>query len=239
MRKAIPILLTITLFSIAMGFMETTVVIYLRAILYPEGFHFPLNPVPSTFLLTEILREAATMLMLAGAGALAGKTLSEKFAWFIYSFAIWDIFYYIFLKILINWPESLLTWDLLFLIPTTWTGPVLSPVIVSLTMILLSLVIIYFSRNSYNTRFDRLEWTLMIIGSLILIFNFTLDYSRFILEHYSLRDLWMLPEKELFISTAMSYVPRKFNWLIFISGELVLGVMILKYIRRLRKLSPG
>ena len=119
-----------------MGFLEAAVVVYLREILYPGGFSFPLSPVPASLALTEIFREVATLVMLVSIGILAGRKFSTGFAWFIYSFAIWDIFYYIFLKAVLGWPESLMTWDVLFLIPTTWTGPVLTPVLVSLTMIL-------------------------------------------------------------------------------------------------------
>ena len=238
MRKHLSTLTTITLFSIAMAFFETAVVIYLRELLYPTGFSFPLAPMPGNLALTEILREAATLIMLIGAGMLAAKTFSQKFAWFIYSFATWDIFYYVFLKILINWPESIMTWDILFLIPTIWTGPVLSPVIVSLTMILLALVILNFAEKSKNTRIDRTEWILLTGGSLILIMAFIWDYSRFILEHFTLSELWTIIETELLYNTAISYIPRKFNWLIFISGEVILAGMIFKYFRRMKKIRP-
>jgi hypothetical protein len=115
-----------------MGYMESSVVVYLRAIMYPDGFGFPLAPFDSHLAVTEIFREVATIIMLLGAGIIAGKTFPERFAWFIYCFAIWDIFYYVFLKALLGWPESFMTWDILFLIPATWVGPVISPIIVSL-----------------------------------------------------------------------------------------------------------
>ena len=96
----------LTLFSIAMGFMETAVVIYLRKIYYPSGFQFPLIPVDTNVALVEFLREAATLIMLLAIGILTGKTASQKFAYFIFCFAIWDIAYYVFLKILLNWPAT-------------------------------------------------------------------------------------------------------------------------------------
>ncbi|MBL7138880.1 MAG: hypothetical protein ISS17_08905, partial [Bacteroidales bacterium] len=134
--------LLITLFAIAMGFLESAVVVYLRAIYYPEGFAFPLKIIEGPVATTEILREAATLIMLITVAILAARRWIIRFAWFIYIFAIWDIFYYIFLWLLLGWPESLLTWDILFLIPTTWVGPVLAPVINSLTMIALAGVMI-------------------------------------------------------------------------------------------------
>jgi hypothetical protein len=235
MKKLLPILTSITIFSIAMAFLETAVVIYLRELLYPEGFNFPLAPMPGNLVLTEILREFATIVMLIGVGMLAGRTFSQRFAWFIYAFAIWDIFYYVFLKILINWPESFMTWDILFLIPTTWTGPVISPVIVSLTMISLGLVILNFAANGMKTRIDRKEWFLLIIGSGILIISFTWDYSRFILEHFSFKELWTLCDSETLYNTAIAYIPRKFNWVIFASGEIILVATIFSYFRRIKK----
>jgi len=228
------ILILVTLFSIAMGFFESAVVIYMREILYPEGFDFPLAPIEIHLAITEILREAATMIMLICIGIIAGKNLSTRFAWFIYSFAIWDIFYYIFLKLLINWPESLMTWDILFLIPITWVGPVITPVIVSLTMILLSVVIIFFSGTRDGIGIKPLEWTLLIAGSIILILSWTWDYSGYILEHYSFGEIWTIPKDDLY-AVAQQYIPRKFNWGMFCIGEAVIlsGISILFI--RLRK----
>jgi hypothetical protein len=236
MRKLLPILIVVTIFSIAMAYLETAVVIYLRELLYPGGFKFPLAPMPGRLALTEILRELATIMMLIGAGALAGKTFSQRFAWFIYAFGIWDIFFYVFLKILTDWPESLMTWDLLFLIPTTWTGPVISPVIVSLTMISLAMVILNFSTGDFISRIDITEWILLISGSLVLITGFTWDYTGYILERFSFREIWMIPDKEMIYSTAYNYIPREFNWILFISGETIVVFTIFRYYRRCNKL---
>ena len=119
----------VTIFAIAMGFFESAIVIYLRQIVYPDGFSFPLQPIPESLATTEILREAFSLLMLLSVGILTGESTITRFAYFIFSFALWDIFYYIFLKLLINWPESLFTMDILFLLPVTWIGPVITPVI--------------------------------------------------------------------------------------------------------------
>jgi hypothetical protein len=190
---------------------------------------------PGNLVLTEILREFATILMLIGAGVLAGKTFSQKFAWFIYAFAIWDIFYYVFLKILIDWPGSIMTWDILFLIPTTWTGPVLSPVIVSLTMIVFAMIILSFSVKGINTRIATIEWGLLSGGSVILITAFTWDYSGFILEHYSFKEIWTLPDKQMLYNTALSYMPREFNWGLFVSGEVMIVTAVFLFFRRIKK----
>jgi hypothetical protein len=108
-------LIIVTSFFIALGYIESAVVIYMREILYPAGFQFPLAPIKIDLAITEIIREAATLVILVCIGFITGRTFSEGFAWFLYSFAIWDLFYYVFLKLLIGWPESLLTFDILFI----------------------------------------------------------------------------------------------------------------------------
>ena len=99
-RRIRTVIQWITLFGIAMGLLEGAVVVYLRELYYPEGFGFPLKLMSNQVALTELFREAATLIMLMSIGALAGRTRIERFAFFIYSFAVWDIFYYVFLKLL-------------------------------------------------------------------------------------------------------------------------------------------
>jgi len=224
-------LLVVTIFSIAMGLLESAVVIYLREILYPEGFGFPLSPVQPDLMLTELLREGATIIMLLGIGFLAGRNTSERFAWFLYSFAIWDIFYYVFLWLLIGWPSSLMTYDVLFLLPSTWIGPVITPIIVSLTMISLALLILVVNRQEVDIKIPGISWLLLITGSVILILGFIWDYSAFIMESMTIRDIWTLP-KEQVLKLATQYIPRKFNWFLFALGEsVILSGVIFYYLR--------
>jgi len=222
------LLITITCFSIAMGFLESAVVVYLREILYPEGFDFPLSGLPLNLGLTELLRELATLVMLVSIGILAARRFSTGFAWFIYSFAIWDIFYYVFLWLLLGWPESLMTWDILFLIPTTWTGPVLAPVLVSFTMILLALVILIHAGKGKVTRIPASVWTGLILGSLILIWGFIYDYSQHMLTHLSLTEMFQLKNPEV-MQVATRYIPARFPWWIFALGEIVILASIAWY----------
>ena len=209
----------LTIFSIAMGFMETVIVVYLRKIYYPNGFEFPLVGMDMDIMKAEILREAATLIMLVGIGILTSKTASEKFAFFIFSFAIWDIFYYVFLKVLLNWPESLFTWDILFLIPVPWVGPVLAPCIVSLTMIVLAYTIIHYSNKGYNTRIKRREWWMYIAGSLTIILSFSMDTMKFIS---------LSPE------SAATAVPSVYDWWIFWVGELIIASGIILFVKRMK-----
>ena len=218
------LLLWLTLFSIAMGYLETSVVVYLRAIYYPNGFTFPMANMSPAIALTELGREAATIIMLAGIGIVAGKNSTQRFAWFIYCFAIWDIFYYVFLKLLLNWPESFFTWDILFLIPLPWVGPVIAPVIISLTMILLTLLIIHFNEKDSILKINSKEWVLFILGSGIVIFSFIIDCYKFI-NSYNRNAMEAIAH----------YIPVHFDWWIFIAGEaLILSAITLFYIRAKR-----
>lgn len=210
------IIIWVTLFSIAMGMLESAVVVYLRELYYPEGFAFPLKMMSPTLILTEILREVATLIMLIAIAVLTGRTKTEKFGYFIYSFAIWDIFYYVFLKLLLNWPESLFTWDILFLLPTTWVGPVIAPVLLSFAMIALTLWIVAFTDKRKNTSLAAGEWTLLIVGSLICIVSFTYEYSKYMMQQFSFGELFLLDEN--LMEYAIQFVPVKFPWWIFIFG---------------------
>ena len=115
---------------------------YLRRHYYPKGFDFPLVIIDIPTLLIEVGRETATIVMLATVGVAAGRTKVGKCAYFLYLFGVWDIFYYVWLKVFLDWPASLFTWDVLFLIPVLWAGPVLAPVLVAGTMIGMALVML-------------------------------------------------------------------------------------------------
>jgi hypothetical protein len=222
----------LTLFAISMGLLETAVVIYLRKMFYPEGFGFPLAPVDPQIALVEFCREAATIIMLMGIGALTGKNTSQRFAFFIYAFAIWDIFYYVFLKLFLGWPESLFTWDILFLIPVPWVGPVIAPVLVSVFMIVLAGVIIRFSEQNIDTRFLFMERLLLLLGALIVIISFVWDYFGYMSEHTEL-SMWVPGRSaELFMELA-HYSPRHYNWWMFGTGQAVAAGALVVYYKRL------
>nr|MDA3793348.1 hypothetical protein [Elusimicrobiota bacterium] len=129
------IYLNLTLFAAAFGLLEAGVVVYLRKLFYPAGFVFPLKWIPADIVYVEILREISTMVILFSVARLASRKFYRSLAAFLYMFGIWDIFYYLSLKFLIGWPPSIFTWDILYLIPITWTAPVIAPIICAITMI--------------------------------------------------------------------------------------------------------
>lgn len=230
-------LLILTIFSIAMAMLESAIVIYLREHYYPEGFSFPLSLVTRTVAITEFFREAATLVMLVTIGYLTGRNFRERFACFIYAFAIWDIFYYVFLYVLIGWPSSLLTWDVLFLLPTMWTGPVIAPVLTSLNMILLALGIIYFSEKNQKSELSKTEWWLLVVGSIIVIGGFMQEFIAYLLQYFS----WFKLIANLFshdvLILSMKFVPEKFPWITYIVGQGLIFITTFYYIFRNYKLG--
>ena len=230
--STIKTILWVTIFAIAMGFLETSVVVYLRKLYYPEGFKFPLKIIDNDIITTEFFRELATMVMLIGISILTGRNTLEKFAYFIYTFAIWDIFYYVFLKLLLNWPESLLTWDILFLVPFSWVGPVITPVINSLTMIVLAWLIIYFTDKRKSPKTGFLTWSLLILGSLIVIIAYTQDYVAFMMKQFTIGQLLSVTNSKEMLALAIQYIPVSFNWLLFMVGVLMhFGAIVLFFLK--------
>ncbi len=159
----------LVLFGAAFGYIEAAVVVYLRRIFYPDGFGFPLADFHEMagfgpYLLTEVGREAATLVLILTACILMTRTLRHRTAYFLIIFAVWDIFYYIWLKVILNWPASVMDWDILFLIPLTWGGPVLAPLITSCLMLMIAWALL----SKARLKITRL-WAGSFIVAIVLI----------------------------------------------------------------------
>jgi len=132
-------LVLLAIFGIAMAHFEGVVVVYLRkalGITDPESNKESIGKFPKRYLYIEMTREAATIIMLVIIAMLAGSGWIEWIVFFLWTFAFWDLFYYLSLYILIKWPPKLTTIDVLFLIPVPWIAPVWFPVGVSSLTIL-------------------------------------------------------------------------------------------------------
>jgi hypothetical protein len=217
-------------FAVAMAYLESAVVVYLRKIYYPNGFRFPLVALDVSIAVTEIFREAATVVMLIAIGALVGRSRYEKFAFFLLSFAVWDIFYYVFLWLLLAWPESLMTWDILFLIPVMWVGPVVTPIILSLTMIVLAGGILKIEAAGTFRGIRPVEWALLIAGSVVVIVSFTVDYTTFVVQEGGWQSLFSMEAAAR--SIREQYIPIEFPWWIFVVGEGIIVAGIVKILKR-------
>lgn len=132
----------LAVFGIAMAHLEGVVVVYLRkslGMLDSESNKESLGKIPERYLNIEISREAATIIMLVVIAYLTGGSWIEKGVFFLWTFAFWDLFYYFSLYILIKWPPTFKTIDVLFLIPVPWIAPVWFPIgVSSITIIVIA-----------------------------------------------------------------------------------------------------
>ena len=213
------------LFGISFGYVEAAVVIYLRALYEPlrqrltpgraPGDLFPLldrgrmvaeAPETGRLLTVEVIREAATILMLAAAAMLVTGDRGLWLPAFSIAFGVWDVSFYLFLKLWIGWPASLGTWDLLFLLPVPWVAPVLAPVIVSLTIIGCGLMAL-----CRPVKIGPVQWAGLILGGALVILSFTWDFRYVVAGN----------------------LPHPFAWWLFVAGEFVsLGTFLKAFLKR-------
>src|SRR5579863_1281657 len=185
------------LFSTAFGYLEAAVVSYLRILHEPARRHYYPDRLSSEMfpLLTleqvraagqeqqktvfvEIGREAATMLMLAAIALAVAGNARQWTAAFAIAFGVWDIVFYAGLKLLLGWPSSLSTWDILFLIPVPWVGPVIAPVLVSVAMITGGIWCLWREASGRPLRIGVWSSLGVLLGALVIILSFTLDYGN-------------------------------------------------------------
>ena len=164
-------------FALAMAWLESATVVYLRTKINRLE-PYQANPLPN-FISSgmswghiEIAREFATLVMLCAIGWLAGRTLRARWGFAAIAFGVWDICYYIWLHVMYGWPRSLLDWDILFLIPLPWWGPVLAPTLIACLLIVGGTLL---SHDAWTLSLRRAPWLLSIVGALLALFVFMAD----------------------------------------------------------------
>jgi hypothetical protein len=115
------------------------------------------------------------MIMLGAVAWLAGRNWQTRFGYFLLAFGLWDIFYYVFLASLSGWPRSLLDWDVLFLIPLPWWGPVLAPVSIAALMVAGGTMISQLGKGESALWPGRVSWALSIAGALLALYVLMAD----------------------------------------------------------------
>ena len=173
--------LTVGTFAIAMAYVESACVAYLqRALSITPDALFPLRGPEAVgdFAAIEVGREAATLIMLAAIGWLIGRRWQTRLAWTAVAFGVWDIAYYGWLWLFLGWPHSPGTWDLLFLIPVPWAGPVWAPVVVSLALVGFGLAAVRADDRGRPPQAGGLEAALGLVGGGLVVLSFTLDGPR-------------------------------------------------------------
>ena len=143
-------------------------------------------------------------------------TRRQRLAYALVAFGVWDIFYYVWLKVLTGWPHSLLDWDVLFLIPLPWWGPVLAPVLISLLMITWGTLTAQTNPAVLISGQDRKFWVLNLTGVTLALYVFMTDALRVMSGgERALRAL----------------LPTSFNWPLFL---VALGLMAAPVVNMLR-----
>jgi hypothetical protein len=226
----------LVLFGVSFGYVEAAVVVYLRGIYEPmrmeiipgarPGALFPLprldqikaaGPQHVRLLMGELGREAATLVVLAAVALAVSHNFHQWFGAFVVAFGVWDVFYYVFLKILIDWPASLFTWDILFLLPVPWVGPVLAPVLVALSMIVAGVVVLWLESIGRAVRLGRANWTAVVLGGLLIVAAYCWDFRN----------------------TGAGGEPNPFNWPMLAAGEMLGLAGFVRGLRRRTGLPAG
>jgi hypothetical protein len=193
--------IVIVAFAVAMAWLESATVYYLRTLVDRLEPYQP-NPLPiqGTLGQVELVREVATLLMLLAVGLLAGKTWRSRWGYSAVAFGTWDIFYYVFLRVMSGWPRSLFDWDVLFLLPLPWWGPVLAPVSIAMLMVVWGTVVTESLEVCEPPRVTRKVWALNATGIALALYIFMAD------------SLQQLPN----LRSGMVYaLPISFNWPLF------------------------
>jgi hypothetical protein len=204
--------LAVSIFAVAMAWVESAVVLDLRVLVGRLQPYQP-NPLPHFGGLSqaEIIREAATLIMLLTVGWLAGNRPRTRLAFSAFAFGLWDIFYYLFLIPLTGWPKSLLSWDILFLLPVPWWGPVIAPVAISLLMIAGGVLVIRIGERARPACLNI--WLLVggMAGAGLMLCAFTADaFAAFSLGMEAVRQV----------------LPVAFRWHLFVPGWLLMAVPV-------------
>lgn len=205
--------LVVVVFAIAMAWMESATVYYLRALVDRMQPYQP-NPLPiaGTLGSVELVREGATLLMLLTTGMLAGRTWLRRLGYTAIAFGTWDIFYYVFLRIMSGWPASLFDWDILFLLPLPWWGPVLAPVCIAVLLIAWGTLVTQSSARMAMPR-TSVSWIASGTGVALALVVFMAD------------ALQAMPGGA---DQVRMVLPTRFNWPLFSVALLLMAVPVVR-----------
>ena len=213
----------VVVFAVAMAWVESAVAYYLRSMMDRiEPYQPDPLPVLGGFALVELPREFATLVMLSAVGWLAGRTWRARIGYAAIAFGVWDVFYYVFLKIMCGWPHSLLDWDVLFLLPLPWWGPVLAPVLISLLMILWGTLASQGEGPAPSGRPHQQvwrAWMLNFTGMALALYVFMADAIAATHEG---------------LGAVRTTLPAKFNWPLFVLALALMSAPVLRIMQTLR-----
>jgi hypothetical protein len=220
MRRLIPV----AVFACAMAYLEAAVVLYLRRLAgVVEPWRDP-GIFDATIAGVEVGREAATLLMLLALGWACGRNAQSRTGFALFAFGVWDILYYAWLKVLIGWPASLLTPDILFLIPLPWWGPVITPVLIALLLAGAGAAAVALDDRGRLVRPRLADWVLMAAGVALILDAFMAD------------ALAVLPASA---ETLAGLRPSVFHWGTYLVGLAILAAGIVRPLASARASAPA
>lgn len=209
-------LAALVLLAAALAYVEASVVVYLRELIVPiRRVHYPdalrqalplltpaqlaeAGPEIARFLHLERVRELATIAVLAAMAVGFRRRRGQGLCLFLIGFAVWDVFYYVWLKVLMGWPGSLATWDVLYLVPIPWVAPVWAPLVVSATLLIAGLVGLTRRRRPLSGKAKALAALAALAGVALVLASFMLR-----------------------VREAVGGVPARFDWPWFLAGWLL------------------
>jgi hypothetical protein len=160
--------------------------------------------------------------MLVAVGWLAGRNGRTRLCYSLIAFGAWDILYYVFLAMIVGWPQSLLDWDVLFLIPLPWWGPVIAPAMIAALMIVGGTLVTQFGVTQLGDAcFWPRRWSLALnaAGIVLALVVFMQDSIR------------ALSGGEAAIRATL---PARFNWTWFAVALAMMSCAILDLLWQMR-----
>jgi len=197
----------VLVYALAMAYAEAAAVVYLRRVFGVVDLLRDRAAYDPRIAAIEIGRETSTLVMLLALGFAAGRSRQARLGFALFAFGTWDVLYYVWLKVLLGWPESLTTQDVLFLIPLPWWGPVIAPVLVAVLLLALGALLVVRDDHGRPARLGPLGWGMLAAGALLVLSAFMADALR------------ALPAGAEELSRLK---PGAFHWPLFIAG---LGAM--------------
>lgn len=195
-------------FAVAMAYVEAAAVAYLREAYGIEDILHDLPREPDRLTAIELGREAATIVMLVCVGAVAGVRLQDRCGYFVLAFGAWDIAYYGWLALFLGWPDSLLDWDVLFLIPLPWWGPVLAPMSIAAMMCIGGAAAVIQAERGIAWRITRTNVAVAAAGIVVVLYTFMAD------------AIAALPDGR---DAVQEVRPERFEWALFAPGFVVMS----------------
>jgi hypothetical protein len=202
----------VVVFAVAMAWMEAATVFYIRTLVGRiEPYQAQPLPLHGALGNVELWREGATLVLLAAVGWLAGRTWRQRAGYAAIAFGVWDVLYYVFLRLISGWPHTLLDWDILFLLPLPWWGPVLAPMIIAVLMIVWGTLATRAADRLADENSARWIWAPAAIGVVLALGVFMTDALR------------VLPDGR---DAILQVLPAAFNWPLFSTALVMMATPV-------------